>query len=76
MLTPNGIELDLKESKYISSYENYTFYFSSEIYKNKFEEKLTAYIILENAKMKNKYKSDLKTIHNDIKDIRNILKNI
>ena len=30
----------------------------------------------EFLKMKNKYKSELKTIHNDIKDIRNILKNI
>ena len=55
MTTVNGIELDLNESKYKSDYEEYSFYFSSLNYKNKFEEKLMPYIILETAKIKNKY---------------------
>lgn len=55
MRTKNGIELDLKESKYKSNFNGYEFYFSSEFYKYKFEERLTPYIMVENAKIKNKY---------------------
>ena len=49
MLTRNGIELELEESKYTYKYKNLTFYFSSRFYLNKF-------IDNETKKLYNKYK--------------------
>ena len=38
MKTNNGIELNLNESDYIYEFKGAVFYFSSELYKNKFKE--------------------------------------
>lgn len=59
MKTKNGIELNLKESKFISLVENLKFYFSSELYKNKFENERIIFNDMETIKLKNKYKVNL-----------------
>lgn len=56
MKTKNGIELELNKSKYIVEFKSLKFYFSSELYKNKFNEQLKDYINIENLKIDNKYK--------------------
>ena len=56
MKTKNGIELNLKESKYKFSYEGMTFYFSSEFYLKKFQNLLLDYIETESIKLYNRYK--------------------
>lgn len=56
MLTRNGIELELEESKYTYTYKNLTFYFSSMFYLNKFNNELKKFIDNETKKLYNKYK--------------------
>lgn len=56
MITKNGIELDLRKTKYSYEFGEYIFYFSSKLYLTKFKEGVLNYIILENAKITNKYK--------------------
>lgn len=59
MKTRNGIELNLKESKYLYTLNNYKFYFSSEFYLNKFTSELQLYNNIESVKLKNKYKNNI-----------------
>lgn len=56
MVTKNGIELELKKSNYSYEFGEYIFYFSSKLYLKKFKEGVLNYIILESAKITNKYK--------------------
>lgn len=56
MLTRNGVELDLEESKYKYNYKELTFYFSSRFYLNKFNNELKKYIDKENKILYNKFK--------------------
>lgn len=56
MVTKNGIELDLRKTKYSYEFGEYIFYFSSKLYMKKFKEGVLNYIILESAKITNKYK--------------------
>lgn len=56
MVTKNGIELDLRKTKYSYEFGEYIFYFSSKLYLKKFKEGVLNYIILESAKITNKYK--------------------
>lgn len=56
MLTRNGIELDLEESKYCYTYKNLTFYFSSRFYLRKFDNELEKFIDNETKKLYNKLK--------------------
>ena len=55
MQTKRGIELDLKESKFIVKVYNMTFYFSSELYMKKFAQTVENYAITENLKFQGKY---------------------
>ena len=55
MLTRNGIELNLEESKYISTYKGLTFYFSSMFYLKKFEREIQNYIDNETKKLYNRF---------------------
>ena len=59
MQTKNGIELNLKESKYKAHYNNLVFYFSSEFYKNKFQNEIVDFIKIETIKLFNKYKTSI-----------------
>ena len=56
MLTRNGIELNIEESKYFYTYKGLTFYFSSIFYLKKFEREIKNYIDSETKKLYNKYK--------------------
>lgn len=56
MVTKNGIELDLRKTKYSYEFGEYIFYFSSKLYLKKFKEGVVTYLILETAKITNKYK--------------------
>ena len=56
MKTAGGVELDLKLSKYSYSFHNFTFYFSSNFYLEKFKNNVEDYIFLEKLKLKNRYK--------------------
>lgn len=56
MKTYRGIELDIKQSDYRYTINNYTFYFSSEFYMNNFKNNIELFIEIEGAKIKNKYK--------------------
>jgi len=56
MQTVNGIELELNKSKFIYEYENMKFYFSSELYMNKFILGIEDFIKAEKIKIFNKYK--------------------
>lgn len=56
MVTKNGIELDLRKTKYSYDFGEYIFYFSSKLYLKKFKEGVVTYLILETAKITNKYK--------------------
>lgn len=51
----NGIYLNIEDSMYIYKFKNLIFYFSSIIYKNKFENTLNEYIECEKYKNLNKY---------------------
>lgn len=64
MKTVNGIYYDIFDSDYIYEYENYKFYFTSEVYKRKFIERLNDEIISESLKFKEKFKFDV-----DMKDL-------
>lgn len=55
MLTKNGICLNIKESKYYVMKYGLIFYFSSELYLNKFTNNVDNFVITESLKMKNKY---------------------
>lgn len=55
MQTKNGIELDLKNSKYIYKKGNFSFYFSSEFYLKKFKEEVKEFVPFENQKIVAKY---------------------
>lgn len=59
MKTKNGIYLDLKESEYKINYNGLIYYFSSELYMNKFQNKVKQFIIEETAKIKAKYKVNI-----------------
>lgn len=56
MKTKNGIEFNLKESEYKVIFNGFIFYFSSELYKNKFNNLIENFIELEEIKLKTKYK--------------------
>lgn len=56
MKTYRGIELDIKQSDYRYTINNYTFYFSSEFYMNNFKNNIELFTEIEGAKIKNKYK--------------------
>lgn len=59
MLTRNKIELDIKSSNYKYEYEDNIFFFSSELYLNKFITELPDYVYSESIKLKNKYKLNI-----------------
>lgn len=63
MKTIRGIELNLKESDYKTSFQGLTFYFSSELYLNKFKDNFQNYIKSESERIKAKYRIN---ITNDI----------
>ena len=50
---------NIMESEYKSSFGGFIFYFTSEFYKNKFENEIENYIEIEEIKIRNKYKVDL-----------------
>lgn len=56
MKTKNGIELNLKESEYFIQIDRFIFYFSSQLYLNKFKENYIIYSNFEQHKIENKYK--------------------
>ena len=60
MITKNGIELNIKESKFNLVINETKFYFSSELYMNKFKNEYKIYIDMETIKLKNKYKFNIK----------------
>lgn len=55
MLTVRGICLNLNESEYYYKYKGLIFYFSSEIYKNKFANTIKQYLENETLKIQIKY---------------------
>ena len=59
MKTINGIYLDLKESDYKLNYNGLIYYFSSELYMNKFKNNVKQFIVEETAKLKTKYKINI-----------------
>lgn len=59
MLTKNGIELNLKESNYVVNITGLSFYFSSELYKNKFINNVREFVNQENTKINLKYKINI-----------------
>lgn len=56
MQTRRGIELDLKQSSYYIDLFGLRFYFSSEIYMNKFKKYAKDFVNIESMKMCNRYK--------------------
>lgn len=62
MKTKNGIEFDLKKSNYYYKTKQFTFYFSSEFYRNKFKKELQSYVEMENSKIIAKYKININLI--------------
>lgn len=56
MVTKNGIYLNLKESKYFVLRFGLFFYFSSELYLEKFNKNVDKFVEEESLKIKNKYK--------------------
>lgn len=60
MKTKNGIELNIKESKFNFTINNIKFYFSSELYMNKFKNEYKIFIDMETIKLKNKYRINIK----------------
>lgn len=59
MQTKNGIELDLAKSNYYYKIGNFTFYFSSEFYLNKFKKEVNSFMDLENSKIIARYKINI-----------------
>lgn len=59
MKTINGIYLDLKESEYKLNYKGLIYYFSSELYMNKFKNNVKQFIEEETAKLRTKYKINI-----------------
>lgn len=59
MKTINGIYLNLKESEYKLNYNGLIYYFSSELYMNKFKNNVKQFIVEETAKLKTKYKINI-----------------
>lgn len=59
MKTINGIYLDLKESDYKLNYNGLIYYFSSELYMNKFKNNVKQFIVEETAKLKTKYRINI-----------------
>lgn len=59
MKTINGIYLDLKESEYKLNYNGLIYYFSSELYMNKFKNNVKQFIVEETAKLKTKYRVNI-----------------
>lgn len=59
MKTINGIYLNLKESDYKLNYNGLIYYFSSELYMNKFKNNVKQFIVEETAKLKTKYKINI-----------------
>ena len=59
MKTINGIYLDLKESEYKLNYNGLIYYFSSELYMNKFKNNVKQFIVEETAKLRTKYKINI-----------------
>lgn len=57
-MTKAGIYLELDKSTYYYSIYGLDFYFSSMIYKEKFEKNVQNYVKEESIKLKNKYKND------------------
>lgn len=53
------IYYNIKESEYKIDYQNFTFYFSSLLYKRKFEKEVKMYISDESYKIKTKYLTHL-----------------
>lgn len=58
MKTVNGIYYDIKDSDYVYEYKNYRFYFTSEVYKRKFIERLNDEVNIESLKFYERYKID------------------
>lgn len=59
MKTRKGIFLDLEETTYKYRLGEYTFYFSSELYREKFIKQVKDYMFYEAIKFKNKYKMEV-----------------
>ena len=55
MITINGIYNDIMESTYYSDQGKYRFYFSSPVYRQKFESRLESYCEIESKKLELKY---------------------
>lgn len=53
------IYYNIDESKYMVEYQNFKFYFSSLLYKNKFEKELNSYVSDETYKIKTKYSNHI-----------------
>lgn len=56
MKTVGGIYLDLKESEFFYKYNGLKFFFSSQMYLQKFKLNVGNYVKEENIKLKNRYK--------------------
>lgn len=54
-MTKNGVELNLRKSKYTLEKDCITFYFSSEFYLKKFKDKVEEFVELENRKFESRY---------------------
>lgn len=59
MKTKRGIYYDLRESEYVFKYGSLTFYFSSNLYREKFSERIDYYLKNETMKLNNKYQCKL-----------------
>lgn len=59
MLTKRGIELNIKESKYIFVVDGLMLYFSSNFNKERFISNYNTYLDEENIKLENKYKVNI-----------------
>ena len=59
MKTARGIYVDLNESTYIYKYNKLTFYFSSQLYLNKFKKRVRKYVKDESLKIGLKYNANI-----------------
>lgn len=57
--TRKGVYLDLEETSYKYRVGEYTFYFSSELYRDKFVRTYKSFMFYEALKFKNKYKMEV-----------------
>ena len=55
MITAKGIYLDLNDSTYFYRVNNFKFYFSSRVYRQKFIDRLNDYVKSEKLKFEQKY---------------------